>query len=80
MPSGERVRKRLDARLDWLQSLGEVPAVNPRRGKLPGVVATPDRTVVAALWGLATLAVLVAASIVTVVFGDRIGGFIYANF
>lgn len=68
------------ATLDWLQARGDVPAVNPRRGKLSGVVVTPDRTSIAVLWGVATLAVLVAAAIVTVVFGDQIGGFIYANF
>lgn len=54
--------------------------MNTRRGKLPGVVLTPDRPWIAVAWGLATLAVLIAAAIVTIVFGDSIGGFIYANF
>lgn len=66
--------------LDWLQARGEAPAVNPRRGKLPGVVVTADRTAIAVAWGVGTLLVLVAATIVTMVFGDQIGGFIYANF
>lgn len=66
--------------LDRLQGLGDVPIVNPRRGKLPGIALTPDRPLAALAWGLATFAVLVAAAIVTVVFGDSIGGFIYANF
>lgn len=62
------------------QSLGEAPTVNPRRGKLPGVAITPDRTWVALGWGLATLVVLVCATLVTVLYGDKVGGFIYANF
>lgn len=66
--------------LDRLQSLGSVPVVNPRRGKLPGVEPVPDRPVQALALGLTTLLVLGVAMAVTIAFGDSAGGFIYANF
>ncbi len=66
--------------LDALQALGATPVVNPRRGRLPGVEPTPDRVRSALAWGVFALVVLLAATVVTVVFGDHLGGFIYANF
>lgn len=57
-----------------------MPVVNPRRGKLARVEVTPDHRWVALGWGVLTFVVLVAAAVVTVTFGDSIGGFIYATF
>ncbi len=66
--------------LDALQAAGTEPVVNPRRGKLPGVVVTRDRPAVVVAWGVFAFVAFVLATAVGIAFADRLGGFIYAAF
>ena len=68
--------------LDYLQGLGEQPAVNPARvknGELPAF-ELPEPKVRAWLWALLS-AVFLAAILWVVLFGPPVsGGFIYEQF